>query len=93
MRNLPGTAPVSMTLDFKKFDPNRRHNAPSYTEVVPIPYAIFFRDGLDFCYAYDMEFDFDLDIDDPSNVIEAVKVLTKLTKKYSDGGMLFNNSC
>ena len=84
MSVLPGVTPTMLTIAFKGLKTG--HPEGYYEEIVAIPWAIFFRDGLDICYAYDMEFLFPVDINNPEIVITAVNILKELTKKYADGG-------
>ena len=82
MSKIPATTPLMLTIAFQSL----RMKKNSYSEVVQMPWGVFFRDGLDFCRAYDMEFDFPLNIDNPDKVIQAIKILKDLTRRYADGG-------
>ena len=55
-------------------------------EVVKVPWAIHYRDGVDLSYAYDMEFAFPLDINNPTALINAVDVVVKTTRRYAIEG-------
>lgn len=83
MSKCPTTTPTMLTIAFQAL---KKPKGDSYSEVVQIPWGVFFRDGLDLCRAYDMEFDFPLDIDSPDVVILAIKKLKELAKDYADGG-------
>ena len=84
MSKMPQTTPLMLTIAFQAL----KKRKDFYTEVVQMPWGVFFRDGLDFCRAYDMEFDFPLDIDNPVIVLQAVKILKDLTRRYAQGGKL-----
>lgn len=86
MSKMPKTTPLMLTIAFQAL----KKKKDFYSEVVHMPWGVFFRDGLDFCRAYDMEFDFPLDINTPDKVIQAVKILKDLTRKYADGGKAIN---
>ncbi len=85
MSKMPMTTPLMLTIAFQALSKKKN----SYSEVVQMPWGVFFRDGLDFCRAYDMEFDFPLDIENPEKVILAVKILKDLTMQYAKGGKPF----
>ena len=55
-------------------------------EVVKVPWAIHYRDGIDLSYAYDIEFGFPLDINNPTVLINAVDAVVTTTRRYAIDG-------
>ena len=79
MSRIPPTTPAMLTV---AYDTQLQNKEP---QRMLIPWAVFFRDGLDFCYSYDMEFFFPMDIDKPDVVINAVKILKDMVKNRAQG--------
>jgi len=80
MSEIPRLTPLMLSAGFKILK-----NTTSKTEVTPIPWAIFFQDGLDIAHAYDMEFDFPFEDADYSPILKALNVYIRLLKKYAHG--------
>ena len=58
-------------------------------EVVKIPWAVHYRDGIDLMPCTDMEFAFPIDITDPRNAVKAIHAVVRITKSYAMKGNSF----
>ena len=77
MNHVQHTTPSLCSLAFE----SEFQNKENFSQRILIPWALFFRDGLDFCYAYDMEFLFPMEIEHPTIVFDAVQVLRDMVKE------------
>ena len=84
MKNLPGTTPLSVMIGFELV--KLQYGTFQTKEVVRTPWAIHYRDGIDKMAVYDVEFAFPTDINDPVNVVKAIRKVINCVKNYAFGG-------
>ena len=84
LHKYPDLAPLSLGLGYQAL--KYQYGELQRDEIVKTPWAIHYRDAIDFMTVTDMEFAFPIKLSEPTMAVKAIHAVVDITKEFAIKG-------